>query len=939
MPTPMPLCIVPFSHLDLFWGGAREECLTRGVFIIRTALEMLEKYPDYRFMVEAVNFMEFYLDSFPEETERIRDLIESGRLEVIPVRSITYTHQPSGETWVRNIHTGRDFCLKHFGMSSKILSVSDIPGISPQMPQIALKSGMDVLFLSHGCPSHTDHIIYTAPDGSSIRSYAPLHYARCRKLLSFGIDYGEMLAGEEKFEEYFSQADYRQICQWGTDLCVIPESVINNIQRWNTEGHRKLEFCTYSEFFAKYFPDNPKEISGEIPSLWPNVESSWPDIWPLDLPCENAMFTAEFFGTLIPRLYPREAMTEAWHWLLDGMDHNQNGVGGTWADRDKLDCKLSARAVAEQATKRMAWALAAKTTSPHTKAFPIVVFNPLGWRRTETIRAHVTAYGPHNAALSHQTPSPQLQFRLIDGNGNPVPFKTITSIAGLTRSFEFEFLAENIPAFGAGVYYLEEGKALENIPCCQIADGVESDRLKPNCEAGSNRYENRFFILEIDRVSGELTLFDKTANRCLFNKAGLLGLEEKRGDYICNMELTGRVIPALLETIELLDNNAVYCRIRLRGSIYSQSFTQTITMVAEQPVIDIEDSIDWQGGKYVRIEQAFPFAGTEKPVIRYGVPFGAVTYPETIYDHGLDFAKLATPERSKSDDAITRIRLASKWISINDTNGGVTIAADHRMWELDGSTLRNCILRGIGCTSGGLIVHDDGSKEGVHRPPPGTYVGRFRIAPLSPGEIPDGRVGFELNSPLYPVGVGIAEASATPGQVSCQAQICNKDKLDLRGDFFQEDEGRCGHRPSIHENKSTGKTLAAGRLQSSALASNPPETFDSQLSAVPANSNQTRNLRNPCYKFELDRTLVLPVMPDSTGTGIIIANVKPSFKGNNIVFRCFETKGKSASLPLPEGPQWFETDLLEENEAKINGPELNFKPFEIKTIIMRNYFA
>ncbi len=90
--------------------------------------------------------------------------------------------------------------------------------------------------------------------------------------------------------------------------------------------------------------------------------------------------------------------------------------------------------------------------------------------------------------------------------------------------------------------------------------------------------------------------------------------------------------------------------------------------------------------------------------------------------------------------------------------------------------------------------------------------------------------------------------------VSCQAQICNKDKLDLRGNFFQEAEGRCGHRPRNPENKSTGKTLAAERLQSSALASNPPETFDSQLSAAPANSNQPRNLCNPCCKFEFDRT-------------------------------------------------------------------------------------
>lgn len=37
--------IVPFSHLDLFWTGTREECLSRGNAIIGRALDLLERFP------------------------------------------------------------------------------------------------------------------------------------------------------------------------------------------------------------------------------------------------------------------------------------------------------------------------------------------------------------------------------------------------------------------------------------------------------------------------------------------------------------------------------------------------------------------------------------------------------------------------------------------------------------------------------------------------------------------------------------------------------------------------------------------------------------------------------------------------------------------------------------------------------------------------------
>ena len=121
MSTPKKIFVIPFSHLDLFWAGTRSECLTRGVTIIKTALDMLEKYPAYRFMIEATNFLELFLEACPEQRDRVRRHVSDERLEVIPMRSITYTQLPSGETLVRNILYGREFCQRELGFVSKVI--------------------------------------------------------------------------------------------------------------------------------------------------------------------------------------------------------------------------------------------------------------------------------------------------------------------------------------------------------------------------------------------------------------------------------------------------------------------------------------------------------------------------------------------------------------------------------------------------------------------------------------------------------------------------------------------------------------------------------------------------------------------------------------------------------------------------------------------------
>jgi len=754
---------IPFSHLDLFWGGTREECLSRGCRIIATALDLLEANPDYRFMIESTNFLEFHLDCHPEDRERIKRQVREGRLELIPMRAIIYSHLPSGETTVRNLLYGREFCREELAAEPTVMSLSDIPGVTPQLPQIAKLAGMTEIVLSRGFKEHTDHVVWTAPDGTAIRAYCPNHYAYLCNL--FSKPYETMRKNEGPFLEYFDAVDYPQIFHWGMDLYLLNATVLGNIRRMNRESGIEFVFSSFREFFDRTGDVPAKEFAGEIPSTWPNIESSWPDLWPLDLAAENALADAEFFGAL-DRLagnrddYPAGTVKRAWLQLLDAMDHNQNGIGGEIADADKRNLKRLAEGTARGIAERYSRRLAARAAAPSATAATIVVFNPLSWKRSGVVRARTACYGSSYATMfdgdtsvPHYREHACRRFRLTDETGREIPYQKETHLMMLADTVELSFFAEAIPAFGCRTYYvelLEEGKAFPSP--FTVADDRDEDRRNASRHLGSDRIENRFFRLEIHRLTGELSLFDKQNSRMLFEHAAIVGFEEKRGEYIYDMELSGRVMPALIDSVETVENNAVYYRTEIRGSVYGEPFVQRITLAADAPTVEIENTIRWNEIRFVRLEQTFPFASEEEAEIRYGVPFGMVRYPETIYGGGV------WPE-----GATRNIRLVRDWVDASDSKGGFTVGADHRMWTFDGNTLRNCMIRGIGWTSGGVILNEDGSQTGVQRPPKGEYTFRFRITPHGAERHPQYRTGWELNAPLRPVAVADATVSETPG--------------------------------------------------------------------------------------------------------------------------------------------------------------------------------
>src|SRR2546423_7072041 len=102
------LWVIPHTH----WEGAvfktREEYLEMGLPHILHALQLLEKYPDYTFVLDQVAYVKPFLERYPEHEAAFRKFVAEGRLElVLGMDVMPDVNKPGPESLVRQIQYGK----------------------------------------------------------------------------------------------------------------------------------------------------------------------------------------------------------------------------------------------------------------------------------------------------------------------------------------------------------------------------------------------------------------------------------------------------------------------------------------------------------------------------------------------------------------------------------------------------------------------------------------------------------------------------------------------------------------------------------------------------------------------------------------------------------------------------------------------------------------
>ncbi len=745
--------VVPFSHLDYFWAGTREECLARGNQIIAKAIELARKQPEFRFLIEDNDFLANYVETHggTRELSELKQLVKVGRVEIAPKWAAIYQNLPDGEAQIRNIAIGKRYAREHFGVDPQVAHLGDLPGYTLQFPQILAQTGIPYMVMTRMGPSDHPLFRWRGPDGSRALVWSGGHYGSATRF--FG---SETAAGEARrsallkfVNDKREHASLPVYMTWGSDLYAPTSKIVEDVLALNKEDIGvHVTVATPSDFF-RHTKDAGEiaELSGEIPSSWPNLLSSLPHMWPKIVPAANALLNAEKFAALNYAMgladYPRERLERLWRKLLEAMDHNQDGQGGFFADERKLAYMDLAEMEGGEILRDSLRNIAEQVQVPAGKNHPIVVFNASSWPRADVVKAHMSLYGEVNpGAIADYKKA----MKLVDEKGVEVPFHVEQYMENMSRSLAIVFVARDVPPLGYRAYYMVPSTPQPLDAVSVIHRDADKDVKEPRRPRGSDVVETEYYRLTIDTATGSVALFDKALGRDVVKGMEIVAQEERGGNYIGVEPLTGRIIPNANITTMVEENNAVRTVVRIKGTISDIPVVQRLIFYRGLKRLDVENTIEWKEPRLVRIEQLFPLLNKDAR-IQYGVPFGS--------NAGANIIPNTEPHASDeiTKQAWMQSRDVHNWIWAGDEAAGLTIATDHYQLKLADGVIRAQMARGTRFTSARVVT---GERIGsLNYPPPGTYTFRYSLS-SSAGDWAASRswrAGIDFNNSLLPVSV------------------------------------------------------------------------------------------------------------------------------------------------------------------------------------------
>lgn len=142
--SPVTVHSIGHTHIDVAWKWPLKQTRQKAVRSFQTVLNLMERYPEYKFMSSQPQLYEFVKEEAPQLFERIKERVREGRWETEGAAWVEPDcNLSSGESLIRHILYGQRFFREELGAEpSQVLWLPDVFGYSAAMPQILKKSGL-----------------------------------------------------------------------------------------------------------------------------------------------------------------------------------------------------------------------------------------------------------------------------------------------------------------------------------------------------------------------------------------------------------------------------------------------------------------------------------------------------------------------------------------------------------------------------------------------------------------------------------------------------------------------------------------------------------------------------------------------------------------------------------------------------------------------------
>ena len=170
--------IICNAHLDPIWQWEWEEGAAEALSTFRIAADFCEQYEDYIFCHNEVLLYDWIEQFDPPLFARIQDLVARGKWHIMGGWHVQPDcNMPSGESFVRQALTGRQYFLEKFGKVPHVAINFDSFGHSRGLVQIMAKSGYKGYVHMRPQPQHLEmpanDYTWVGYDGSKIVGMRP----------------------------------------------------------------------------------------------------------------------------------------------------------------------------------------------------------------------------------------------------------------------------------------------------------------------------------------------------------------------------------------------------------------------------------------------------------------------------------------------------------------------------------------------------------------------------------------------------------------------------------------------------------------------------------------------------------------------------------------------------------------------------------------------
>ena len=750
------------SHIDAAWLWPRSETIDVVRRTFTSALQMMNEYPDYTFTQSAAQYSEWIADKYPEMNDEIKQRIKEGRWEIVGGMWVEPDlNIPSGESLVRQLLVGQRYFQKEYGVTARIGWNPDSFGYNWQLPQIYKRSGLDYFVTQKMHWNDTNQLPFRlfwweSPDGSKVLTYFP-------------TDYVHMNVNPTRISADFAESAQRNP---GTtvmmDLYGVGDhgggptrDMLDQADHWMAAGRKadsavpSMHYGTAQSYFTsvekQLNPDSPEWNYDKIGQGWTAPPAAadggmgiptWKDELYFEYhrgvytsqaahkrnirTSEVATLNAEELASMAWRLgqpYPAAELTNNWEKITFNEFHDLaagSGIAVIYRDaqQDFTSVFQADREISDAALQAVAAGIDTRVKGDA----PVLLYNPLAWPRSETVRVHV------------QLPEAAGDVALFDAHEKPVLSQVV---AQNDATHEYTLLArvDDVPAMG---YMVVHAKGVDH-----------SDKefpLKLQQKSESFVLENGKLRVALDRKTGCITSLQMLPAKTEFLASGVCGNElqtfvDKPKNYDAwNVDpgtLDHNTPITELDSISVVADGPLRKTIEVARTWQGSHFVQDISLDAGSDQVLVANHIDWHE-QHVLLKAAFPLAATSGKAT-YEIPFGSIERPTT-RNNSWEKAKFEVP--------------ALRWADLGNEQQGVSILNDSKYgYDALGNTLRLTLLRSPTWPDADA---DQGRQEFTYAIYP--HMGTWKQALTM-------RHGFELNDPVAATAV-LAHTGAMPATAS-----------------------------------------------------------------------------------------------------------------------------------------------------------------------------